>query len=83
MLDPIKVGFAPVGVAIQDMNGDDQSDLVVVNRDSNSLSLFIGNGKGFVYNRWAFWCGCHTGRGGVCTILIKITFQIWPLPVPT
>ena len=45
-LDPMKVGFAPVGLAIHDFNGDEEWDLGVVNRDSNSLSLFVGNGKG-------------------------------------
>ena len=44
MLDPMKVGFAPVGVEFRDINQDDELDLVVVNRDSNSLSLFVGMG---------------------------------------
>ena len=34
-------GNGPVAVAISDLNGDDLADIVVVNRDSNSISVLL------------------------------------------
>jgi hypothetical protein len=39
-------GLAPVQIAVGDFNGDNTPDLAVVNQDSNSVSVFIGDGAG-------------------------------------
>jgi hypothetical protein len=39
----VSVGDRPVAVAVGDLNGDQKFDVVVVNRDSNSISVFINN----------------------------------------
>jgi hypothetical protein len=65
----MKVGFAPVGLAIHDFNGDGEWDLGVVNRDSNSLSLFVGNGKG------EFTSAGHFGVGATPAAVIVADFD--------
>ncbi len=39
-------GSVPRAVAVRDLNGDGKPDVVVVNKDSNTISLFNGNGDG-------------------------------------
>jgi hypothetical protein len=43
---PIAVGAAPNGIATGDFNGDGNLDLAVANRDSNSVSVLLGDGRG-------------------------------------
>jgi hypothetical protein len=38
--------FSPVSVAIAEMNGDDELDLVVANYSSSSVAVLIGDGRG-------------------------------------
>ena len=47
-LPPTKLlaGRAPSAVALADLNGDGSSDIVVANRGSNSVSIFLGTGGG-------------------------------------
>jgi hypothetical protein len=40
------VGSGPASVAVGDFNGDGARDLVVANRDSNTVSVLLGNGHG-------------------------------------
>ena len=40
------VGTNPVAQAVGDFNGDGRADLVVVNQDSNTVSVLLGNGDG-------------------------------------
>src|SRR5215468_10469866 len=40
------VGSVPVGAAVGDFNGDGKADLAVVNSNSNTLSVLLGNGDG-------------------------------------
>ena len=40
------VGVSPYAVSVADFNGDGKPDLAVVNRDSNSVSVLLGNGNG-------------------------------------
>src|SRR6266851_2435330 len=41
-----EVGSRPLSVAVGDFNGDGVQDLVVSNRNSNNVSVFLGNGDG-------------------------------------
>ncbi len=43
---PVKVGSRPLAVAVADFDGDDKTDLVVVNNASDNVSILLGNGKG-------------------------------------
>jgi uncharacterized repeat protein (TIGR01451 family) len=40
------VGFAPSGIAVGDLNADGNPDAVVVNRDSDDLTILLGDGIG-------------------------------------
>ena len=40
------VGANPVGVVTSDLNGDGGADLIVANRNSNTVSVLLGNGNG-------------------------------------
>ena len=42
----LPVGSLPEHVAIEDLNGDRQFDLVVTNRGSDNISVLLGKGKG-------------------------------------
>ena len=42
----LPVGSLPEHVAIEDLNGDRQLDLVVTNRESDNISVLLGKGKG-------------------------------------
>ena len=42
----LPTGLAPSAVAIGELNGDGQRDLVVANRGSNTVSVFLGTGGG-------------------------------------
>lgn len=39
-------GTGPHGLVSYDFNGDDNDDVIVVNRDSDNISVFMGNGDG-------------------------------------
>jgi len=43
---PIPVGMAPYQVVIADLNGDGKKDLVVANRNDNTVSVLLGVGNG-------------------------------------
>ena len=43
---PYTTGAVPIALASADVNGDQFKDLVVVNRDANSVTVFLGNGDG-------------------------------------
>jgi tetratricopeptide (TPR) repeat protein len=40
----LPVGAGPTAIAVADFNGDGFADLAVVNKDANTLSIFLGNG---------------------------------------
>jgi hypothetical protein len=42
----IAVGANPDWIITADVNGDGKADLIVANRDDNSISVFLGNGNG-------------------------------------
>lgn len=39
-------GYAPAGIAAEDVNGDGHIDLLVADEGNNSVSVFLGNGDG-------------------------------------
>ena len=42
----LSTGSRPMAVAVTDLNGDGLQDLLVANRDSNDISVRLGNGDG-------------------------------------
>ncbi len=44
---PLRVGSAPVSVALGDVNGDGILDIATANSGSNDVSIFLGGRKGF------------------------------------
>jgi FG-GAP-like repeat len=44
----VKVGTKPNAVTVADFNGDGRLDLAVVNSGSNSVSILLGAGDGFI-----------------------------------
>ena len=65
-------GSVPRAVAVRDLNGDGRPDVVVVNKNSNTISLFYGNGDGTLQlptalnagnNPSAVVLGFHDGNG--------------------
>ena len=45
-LDSISVGAAPLAVAVADLNGDGTADLVIANKNANTVSVLLSNGDG-------------------------------------
>jgi hypothetical protein len=43
---PLTVGMFPSSVAVADVNGDTEPDIVVANRTSSTITLFTGDGMG-------------------------------------
>ncbi len=43
---PYATGAVPIALTAADVNGDQLQDLVVVNRDADSVTVFLGNGDG-------------------------------------
>ena len=41
-----QVGLAPAAITVADLDEDGSQDIVVTNRDSNTLSILFGNGDG-------------------------------------
>ena len=50
-------GANPYSVAVADVNGDSKSDLVVANRNGNSVSVLLGNGNGTFQTQHTFAVG--------------------------
>ena len=51
------VGTTPAAQAVGDFNGDGKADLVVANRDSNTMSVLLGNGNGTFQPRTDYTVG--------------------------
>ena len=45
------VGSAPSSIAVADINGDSQLDLVVTNSNNNSISFLLGIGNGSFHDQ--------------------------------
>ena len=43
---PLPAGDSPCAVAVGDVNGDGRADVVVANRNSNDVSLYLQNASG-------------------------------------
>src|SRR5712692_641153 len=52
-----EVGSRPLSVAVGDFNGDGVQDLVVSNRNSNNVSVLLGNGDGSFQEAQTFEAG--------------------------
>ncbi len=52
-----QVGSSPYNLKIGDFNGDTKLDLVVANRDSNSISVLLGKGDGTFYSQTTYATG--------------------------
>ncbi len=50
-------GANPYSVTVADVNGDSKSDLIVANRNGNSVSLLLGNGNGTFQTQRTFSVG--------------------------
>jgi hypothetical protein len=58
--DPVNYGtggFSPLAVAVGDLNGDHRLDVVVVNENSGSISVLLGNGDGTLQAATTFPAG--------------------------
>jgi len=53
-------GSSPYSVAVADVNGDGNPDLVVANRGSSSVSVLLGNGDGTFQSQTTFATGSYT-----------------------
>jgi hypothetical protein len=58
----------PSSVAIGDLNGDGKSDLVVTNRNANSVSVLLGNGNGTFGPKSDF----PTGTNPTCVVILDL-----------
>jgi hypothetical protein len=50
-------GTAPAALAIADFNGDGNLDVVVANSDSNTVTILLGDGSGFLGSNATFQVG--------------------------
>ena len=71
--DSYQVGTAPADIAAGDLNADPYTDLVVTNRQSNSISILYGNGDG------TFAPAVHhgVGRYPIGLVLADLTGNGW------
>jgi hypothetical protein len=63
------VGFDPSSLAVADINGDGQLDLVVTNQGSDTVSVLLGNGDG------TFQSNVDYGAGGAPTSVAVADFN--------
>jgi hypothetical protein len=68
---PITLGQSPVWVAAADLRGIGVTDLIVVNADSNNVSVFLGKGN------WTFTEHAITLPGSAATLAIADFNQRW------
>ncbi len=62
------IGAGPAAVAAGDFTGDGQLDVVVANRDNNTVALFVGNGRGNLEVNSTL-AGCRAPAGSaVCDV---------------
>ena len=52
--NPVFVGAGPQQLAIADMNGDGNQDVIVANRVASNVSILLGNGDGTFATQQAF-----------------------------
>ncbi|CAF4121645.1 unnamed protein product [Rotaria sp. Silwood2] len=60
MTYPTGVGSFPVVIIISDLNKDNCSDIVVVNRDTSNIGIFLGYGNGSFANQVTYSIGRYT-----------------------
>jgi hypothetical protein len=53
----LNTGHAPTALATADFNGDGHADLAVVNKNDNTVSIFLGNGDGSFRTRTDYATG--------------------------
>lgn len=69
----LPTGSGPAAVAAGDITGDGQVDIVVANRDANSVSLFVGDGRGNLEINPAV-AGCRTAAENArCAVGLRPT----------
>ena len=58
-------GGNPASVAVGDVNGDGNADIVVANSNSNTVSVLLGNGNGTFQTQQTLATGNSPKFGGV------------------